>query len=227
MAKKETDLLTRITYSVEQFLSRYLKIILFSVAGIVVVAAAYLSVHAVINARRRDAEQAFGKVYIAYRQVIDQEQENKNEKLSDLIDSFKVVMDEHTGTAAASKAAYFAGNIHYDEGRYREALEYYLEGGDTRDKSYSVMLCMQGEATCYEQLEEYDSAVEVYHELIEKFPDSFLVPKIHYDLGQIYEKLERIDEAEDEYKRVTADYSWSRWSELAEKKLLYLKSTRS
>lgn len=227
MAQKEADLLSRITYRVEQFLSRYLKIILFSVAGIIVVAGAYLSVHAVTTARRREAEQAFGKVYIAYRQVLDQEEENQQEKLLDLVDSFQVVIDEHPGSVAASKAAYFAGNIHYEAEHYQEALEYYRLGTDTGDNNYSVMLCMQGEATCYEQLEEYERAAETYRALIEKFPHAFLVPKVHYDLGQIYEKLDRLDEAEDEYERITSEFSWSRWSELAEKKLLYLKSTRS
>ncbi len=227
MAHKEPDLLSRMTHRAEQFLSRYAKIVLFSVAGIVVALAAYFSVNAVISMRGRDAEQAFGKVYIAYRRVLDQDRENQREELLDLVASFQVVIDEHPGTVAASKAAYFAGNINYEAGQYREALEYYRAGAAPGKKNYSVLLCMQGEATCYEQLEEYEKAVEVYLTILEKFSESFLVPEIHYSLGRLYEELDKAEEAEAAYELVVSKYSWSSWSELAEKKLLYLKSTSS
>lgn len=227
MVQKEPDLLSRIAHRVEDFLNRHLKIIMYAASGVAVALVAYFAVNAVIAAHRREAEQAFGKVYIVYRRVMDQEEENRQEKLLDLVDSFQVVIDEHPGATAASRAAFLAGNIFYDAGRYREALEYYRVGAASGKKAYSVLLSLRGTATCHEQLEEYEKAAGVYREILEKYPDSFLLPEIHYRLGQVYEQLERIEDAESEYERIVAQYSWSSWSELAEKKLLYLKSTRS
>jgi TolA-binding protein len=227
MVQKEPDLLSRIAHRVEGFLSRHMKTILYTASGIAVVLVAYFVVNAVVSAHRREAEQAFGKVYIAYRRVRDQKKDNRQDELLDLVDSFQVVIDDYPGTTAASRAAYLAGNILYDAERYQEALEYYRLGAASGKKNYSVLLCMRGEATCHEQLQEYDKAAQVYRETLEEFPDSFLVPEIHYRLGQVYERLDRMEDAEAEYQRIVSQFSWSSWSELAEKKLLYLKSIRS
>jgi hypothetical protein len=50
---------------------------------------------------------------------------------------------------------------------------------------------------------------------------------VRFSLGQIYEEQELYDEAKEQYDTIVTDYSWSSWSNLAEKKLLLLKNKGS
>lgn len=224
MKKTEGDLMHRITLSVEEFILRYRLIIILSISSIAVLAGAYFSVRGIINKKEREAENDFGKVYARYRE--EQAKEDGGDVTS-LVESFEGVLDEHPRTAAASKAAYFAGNILYDEGSYEEALQHYLSGSEIKPRQYSALLCMTRAGACFEQLERYDEAVVVYRKIIENYEDYFIVPTIIYELAQILEQLDRLDEAEEQYQRIVSDYAWSSWSELAESKLLYLKSVTS
>ena len=81
-----------------------------------------------------------------------------------------------------------------------------------------------GEASCYEQLEEYEKAEKVYRGIIDQFDDSYIVPLIKYNLGQLYEKQDNFEMANREYSQIVTDYEWSSWKELAEKRLLLIKS---
>jgi tetratricopeptide (TPR) repeat protein len=221
----EPDLLTRISHNVERFFSRHLKTIAYAVAGIAVVLSVYFVVNAVMNQRQQAAEQAFGKVYTAYDSIENKDSEDALPELLELVDSFKVVIDEHPNTVAASKSGYMAGNILYRAGRFEEALDLYTTAAEVRGDKYSALLAMQGAANSLEQLSRYEEAIASYKTLLNDYPDSFLVPETHYSLGQLYEHLGMREEARQEYEQVVSDFDWSSWSELSEKKLLVLKST--
>lgn len=51
-----------------------------------------------------------------------------------------------------------------------------------------------------------------------------MVPLAKFNLGQLYEKQDKYALAEQEYTEIVTQYDWSSWKELAEKRLLIIKS---
>ncbi|UCB44983.1 MAG: hypothetical protein JSV25_12295 [Spirochaetota bacterium] len=240
------DVLTKITKKMEKFISKYLRVIIISVTVIIVGLATYFSLDYIFKNQEAKANSAFGKVYLVYEDINnneDIEEEELNEKLLGLNDEFKAVMDEYPKSSAASKSSFFIGNTFYRVKRYNEAIEYYKKGynnelksrrSESRElrflklkslsKSYIALLSLQGEASCYEQLEDYEKAEKLYREIIDHFDESFIIPLIKYNLGQLYEKQDNFEMANREYSQIVTDYEWSSWKDLAEKRLLLIKN---
>ena len=224
------DAFTKITKKTERFISEHLKFILFSVAAIIILAAVYFTVDHVLNNKEEEAESVFSKVYLLYSDTLtntELDEEEMRESLIALNEDFKTVLEQYPKSSAASRSAYYIGNTLYRYGEYEEALENYGQGAKIKPKSYSALLCVQGEAMCYEQLEDFEHARKRYNHIIEKYGDSFLVPMVKFSLGQIYEKQELYDEAEEQYDSIVTDHGWSSWANLAEKKILLLKNKGS
>lgn len=229
--EQKIDLLIKISRRVEQFLTTYLKIILLTIGVAVVLLAAYFSVNSIVSRKETLAESAFGKVYMAYRDITGDEnlQENElREKLLGLTVSFKVILEEHPKTKAASKSAYYLGNIYYTAREYERALEYFKKGHEIpKQRHYAALLCYLGEATTYEQLGNYEKSEEIYNFVLDKYKTSYIVPTVRFNLGQLYEKMDKIEAARDQYNIIVTSYEWSSWSDFAEKRILLLKNKSS
>jgi tetratricopeptide (TPR) repeat protein len=224
----QEDIFTTIARRIERFFAQHLKTILILVGAVVVIAAVYFSIQSIITGKEKAAESAFGRVYLTYSNTVNDQsldEDQMREKLMELTESLKVVIEDYPSSGAASRSAYYIGNILYKYAQYEEALVYYGQGANIKPNSYSAPLCIQGEASCYEQLEDYEKAEERYTLIIEKYGDSFLIPMVRFSLGQLYEMQEDVAAARDQYDILVSDYSWSSWSDLAEKKILILKNT--
>lgn len=228
---QEADILTKIVGKIENFLITHLEKIIISIAICVILLASFLIINHVLGKKESIAENAFGKVYLTYGLLSSdenlQEQEFK-EKLLVLTESFKVVMEEYPKTKAAAKSAFYIGNIYFSTGEYEKAIEYFKKGTEiTGQKYYAVLLCYLGEATTYEQLGNYEKSEEIYRHILESYKNSFVIPTVKFNLGQLYEKMNKIDEAREQYDGIVSKYEWSSWSELAKKRLLMLKTRHS
>jgi tetratricopeptide (TPR) repeat protein len=222
------DLLTKITKKIEQFIVDYKKVIIVTISVLAVLGAAYFSVQQILTRKERAAESSFSKIYLLYSEAnadtgLDDAQ--LKEKLMTLNEDFGIVLERYPKSSAASRSAYYIGNTLYRYGEYKEALAFYTRGAGIKQRSYSALLCVQGQASCYEQLEDYQNAQERYRYIIEKNEDSFLVPMVRFSLGQIYEKQNRYEDAQEQYNSIVNEYGWSGWADLAEKKILLLKNT--
>ena len=224
--EQREDTFTKITKKTEQFLRNNFKTILYTVLALVILAASYFTLDHLLNRKEVEAEGVFSKVYLAYSNALADsslDDEQLKDTLIALNDDFAMVVEQYPNSSAASRSAYHMGNTLFRYGNYAEALEQYAKGAQIKPNGYSALLSIQGQASCYEQLGEYENAQERYNHIIEKYGDSFLVPMVKFSLGQIYEKQEMYDEAKDQYDGIVTDYSWSSWASIAEKKILLLK----
>ena len=221
------DIFTKITKRTEQFIRKNLKIILLAVLTLIVAGGAYFAVDHVLMKREQEAESVFSKIYLSYSDAnadTSLEDDQLRKRLMALNEDFSRVLELYPKSSAASRSAYYIGNTLFRYGDYENALEQYAMGANINQKSYSALLCVQGEASCYEQMKDYQNAQDRYNFIIEKYSDSFLVPMVMFSLGQIYEEQELYDDANEQYNSIVTDYSWSSWSNLAEKKILLLKN---
>lgn len=225
--KLQQDLITSISKKIEFFVTKHLKIILVSIISLAVLLSAYFSIDRIIFKSEDRANIAFGKVYLSYLDLINGktlEQKEFNTKLLQLNEEFKVVIEDFPTSKAASKSAYFIGNIQFKLGNYREAIEYFKRGYSSNPKGYFSFLSLQGEASSYEQLSELQKAEKAYKEVLDNFKDNFIIPIIKFNLGLIYEKQNKLEKALEEYNQIVSDFEWSSWKDLAEKRILLLKN---
>jgi tetratricopeptide (TPR) repeat protein len=225
------DFFVKLAKGIEKFISEHIKILIISVAVIVVGLAAYFTADYMFDRREESAYSEFGSVYLEYKDILETEEigetadtETVNEKLLNLNEDLKKVIEAFPKSFAASESAYFIGNTLYRVERYEEAVEYFKKGYSSRSKPPIAVLCLLSEASCYEQLDDYAAAEETYKRIVSEFNDSFMVPLAKFNLGQLYEKQDKYALAEQEYTEIVTQYDWSSWKELAEKRLLIIKS---
>ncbi len=221
------DLLTKITKKIEYFIVKHLKIIVISVSSVIIVLAIYFSVDYFFSRKEEKAQGAFDKVYMVYTDILNKEdmsEEELNKKLIDLNEDFIIVLNEYPKSKSATKSAFYIGNTLYNNEQYDEAAIYYEQGAFVTSKYYISFLCLKNLASCYEQLDEYEKAIETYNKIEDLFIDEFITPTILFNRGQLYEKLNKFEKANDEYARIISDYPWSSWKEFAEKRQLLIKN---
>jgi len=221
------DIMARITRGIERFIEKYLKIIIISVSSIVVVLAVYFSVDWFFKKNEQESNVDFGKVYLVYRSaVLDQnlKEEDLKKKLLEINEDFKLVIEKHPNSLSAAKSAYYLGNSLYRSGDYQKAIEFYEKGAAGRRKSYISFLCLMGSASCQEQLKNYDKAAKIYDEVLGSYRDRYIAPTALFNLAQVLERVNKLDKAKAEYSKIVADYGWSSWKDMAEKRILLLRN---
>jgi tetratricopeptide (TPR) repeat protein len=221
------DFFTKLTKKIEHFIQKHLKIIVVSISSAVVILAVYFTLDFVFSKYEKKAYSAFGKVYLVYNGLQDNqniEEDELKKKLIELNEDFKIVLNDYPRSKAAIKSAYFIGNSLYENGNYEEAIEYFQMGYSIKSRYLTSILCLQGEASCYEQLGDYGKAIEIYEAIIKDFNDQYIVPTILYNLGQVHEKKNEPEKANERYSQIISDYQWSGWRNFAEKRVLLLKN---
>lgn len=225
--EQHEDFLSRITRAIETFIEKYLKIIIISVSSIVVILALYFSIDYVFSKGEQKANAAFGKVYLAYRSAMNDQnlkEENLKKKLYELNEDFKLVIQDYPKSKSAAKSAYFISNTLYRGGDYEKAIEYYQKGAAGQRKYYITFLSLMGIASCQEQLKNYDKAAKIYEEILISYRDRYIAPTVMFNLGQVLEKVNKLQKAEDEYSAIVSDFKWSSWKDLAEKRIILIKN---
>ena len=221
------DLFSKITKKVELFIVKNLKVIVISISSAVVILAAYFTIDYIMLKNEEKAYSTFGRVYLVYRDILNNEEIEEEEltnKLLDLNKDFEVVIKNYPKSKASMKSAYYIGNTLYKTGKYEEAVEYYKKGHSGKSKYYISLLCLLNEASSYEQLGQYEKAVQVYERILNIHDDKFIIPSVLFNLGQVYEKQDKLEKSNNEYSIIVSEYGWSRWKEFAEKKLLLVKN---
>ena len=224
------DIFSKITKQIELFIVKYLKIIVITVSVVVVGLALYFSFEKINSKKLEKSDNAFGKVYLVYKDITSEKEEETEEgetaeKLIELNEDFKIVINDYPNTKAAMKSAYFIGNSLFNTGKYEEAIEYYKKGYSNKGKKYYIsLLCLINEASSYEQLENYEKAEQTYKKILDEFSDEFITPFTLYNLGQIHEKQNKLQNASEQYSTIVSEYDWSTWKQFAEKKLLLIKN---
>jgi tetratricopeptide (TPR) repeat protein len=233
MAKKEKDQRThedifmKITRKIEYYIIKHIKIIAISLSVLAILLAAYFTTDYVLKKSERKALSAFERVYLAYTEVNVKKGLSEKEidaELLGLVEDFKIVIDEYRKSKAAAKSALYIGDILYRNGKYEEAVQYFEEGSSIKRNYYVSLLSLQSLASSYVQLEKYEKAIEVYNQIENRFNEEYIIPTVLFFRAQLFERINRIEKADDEYSRIVTEYPWSGWKEFAEKRLLLLKS---
>jgi len=107
------------------------------------------------------------------------------------------IMDEHSGTDAASRAAYQVGVINRDAGLFEEAITAFNQVNFSDDVISPMALA--GMADCYSDLGDYAHAAEYYNKAAKESDDGLaakvLAPTYHYKEALTHLELGNISKA--------------------------------
>ncbi|PIU51359.1 hypothetical protein COS91_04855 [Candidatus Desantisbacteria bacterium CG07_land_8_20_14_0_80_39_15] len=82
---------------------------------------------------------------------------------------------------------------------------------------------LQGIGKSQEGKGNYEEAVRVYQNIVDKYPNHFLTPSILMDVGRCYEKLGKVNEAINTYQKILDFFPQSTWAKEAKLKINMLK----
>lgn len=188
--------------SSEAFIVKYkMAIIGVIVAIIVIIAGVMLYKHFISEPREVKAQAALfkGEAYF----------DNDNFELALNGDSlgytgFIKVADEYSGTKSGNLAKAYAGICLAQLGKYQEAVKYLTDFDGSDQMVAPAALGTLG--NCYAQLGDLDKAVTTLMKAAEKADNTSLSPIYLMQVGKIYEKQGKYDEAVKVYTTVKDNY---------------------
>lgn len=147
-------------------------------------------------------------------------------KLEEIIKELDAIYSKYPSLYAGEKALFLKGNIFFDEEKYNEAYEIYKTVSEKYPKSYLVPICLNNAAICLEETEKNDEAFEIYKEITEKYVSEYPnIAHVYFSMGRLSEKKEDFTSAAEYYTILTEEYPTSNWTNLANDRIIYLKSS--
>ena len=128
------------------------------------------------------------------------------------------IVEDHSGTYAASRAAYLIGVSHRDAGMFEEAIEAF-EKVALNDDIISPY-ALKGIGDCYTDLGDYNNAESYFAKAASAadagLAEKVIAPAIHYKRSIVLIELGKTDAAKSELKHIITDHPNSRLFNSAE-----------
>ena len=193
---------------ISAFFEKNLKTILIALIAVVVVVVVIVIA---VNASSNSSDSAQVKVA------------EMEEKYSELLaaeepdwDSFETeVAALVNGSSYPSvKASYLLGLAHYDQEEYQEASDAFKKAYELNKNIYLAPLALVNEAACEEALGNTSTAIELYNQIANDFPESGVAAKALFNLGRIYYQQGNTELAKTVFEQVSTDYPNSEYGKL-------------
>lgn len=115
--------------------------------------------------------------------------------------------------------------IYFSRKNYEEALKFYEAAAKAIGSGYTSGIAYFNVAACADELGNYEKALEFYKKASEvtEFP---LVPRAMFNIGRIYEAMNKPDEAVAAYNKLSADYPRNDWALLGKSRVIVLSNDK-
>ncbi len=118
---------------------------------------------------------------------------------------YKKVADEYGGDDAGKLAALSAGEALYNQGKYKEAVEYLKKFSSEDAVLASNAMILTGD--CYVNLKQYDDALEWYGKAVREAGNNpQIVPRVLLKQANVYDEQKKYDKALGCYEIIKTDY---------------------
>ncbi|MFN3550839.1 MAG: tetratricopeptide repeat protein, partial [Endomicrobiia bacterium] len=119
----------------------------------------------------------------------------------------------------AGYALYLKANFLYEKGDFQQAKEVCLNFLNFKKPKTFILPMMYILAQCFLNLNNFDEAIKIYNEIIQKYPEHYLIARIYESLAICYELKGDIQSSKQIYERMNILYPGSYWAEIAQQKL--------
>lgn len=207
MAKKKTEAqqeeLEQLT-STERFIDKYKQPLIIGGVAIIVIVLGFVGYQELIaKPHEKESLDAYWNAFYEFENDSLDLAVNGNENFEGMAE----IADEYDGTAGGDIAHYTVGIAAMENGNFESAIESF-ESCDFEDVVLGNMVIgLQGD--CYSELEDYETAAEMYEEAARRETNEFTSPMYLKKAGMAYEALGETDEALRVYEEIKKDWSES------------------
>lgn len=118
---------------------------------------------------------------------------------------YKKVADKNSGNVAGKLAALSAGESYYNQGKYKEALEYLEKFSSSEPVLEANAMVLTGD--CYVNLKNYDKAISAYKKAISKADkNEQIVPRVLLKEANVYDAQKNYSAALECYQQIQQEY---------------------
>lgn len=137
------------------------------------------------------------------------------------IEALKALLLKHSSSYAAFRANTAIAEIYFQRKNYTEALKFYETAAKSVKKGYPVGLAYFNAAACSDELGDNEKALSLYKKAseVKAFPQ---VPRALFNIGRMYEALQKTDEAVTAYNKLLSVYPQNEWALLAKSRVIVL-----
>jgi len=144
---------------------------------------------------------------------------NEGEKYDRVINAYSEILKNYKGTKAAAESYLGIGNSYYNQGKYKEAKEYYNSFASKYPKDMLLAKAISGRAYCNYQLGNFREAIADWQDVTTVYThsDVYFDSKMH--MGIAYEKLKEKNKAKSIYEEIEKEGSDSDWGREAKARI--------
>ena len=124
-------------------------------------------------------------------------------------------------TYAGFRAYTTLGEIYVLRKDWEKAIAFYQKAGEAQQKSYTAGIAYFNAASCADELQQHDKALEFYT-LSAASDDFSLKPRALFNIGRLEESLSHSDKAVEAYTELTEAYPDNDWTLLAKSRIIAL-----
>jgi tetratricopeptide (TPR) repeat protein len=203
--------------------SNYKKIILIVSGGALLVAVAVTVYLQIQNRIERKVSSQVNPLHMEYLQLQQKSERSlsDNVRLGDIRGSLYDIYTKNSSSLNGRRALFVAAQIYQQEGEFARAAEYYALV-KSRRSYYLAPQAALFEAFCYEDLGEYQKAVDVLQDVSTRYADHFVYGEVMLALARNYQLLNNIDQATKIYQDLSEKQDLGEYASAADLQLKIL-----
>jgi predicted negative regulator of RcsB-dependent stress response len=137
----------------------------------------------------------------------------------------KDIADEYSGTKAGNQAAYYAGRILLEQGKFQDALDYLGDVSMEDEIMAAQILTLRGD--CKSELEQYEDAADLYMNAANSRTNELTTPYALLKAGMAYEEAGEPGDALTAYEKLSADHSESQYAQKVDVRIAKAKAAKA
>ena len=204
--------------SVSSFIENHKTVIITISLLIIVAVIAFLAYSGISNSIRKSGLEKLDTLSIEFTKV----DQDDSAAIDDILVRAKELADSSSGIVA-TRAYMFAADIDFANKNWEYSKESWLNAAKSSESAYTAPLCYYNAAVCAEEVGNTDRAIANYTLAVSKENFS-LAPRAYFNMGRVEEQRGGFEAAEKAYNMLIDNYSGNDWANLAETRLLTLKT---
>lgn len=192
------------------FIGRNSKVILTIGIVLVVIIVALCIALVTVQNRTNSRFDAMASLESQYNALLQMDPESS--EYSDGLSTFQTSANDLVSSAGldtypGAKAMYLLADLAYADQDYQTAADYYAQIAQAQSDTYLAPLCLMNEAACYENLQDNETALELYRSVLDTYGESgAYAPKAMFSIGRIYDAQGETALAQAEFETLTGLY---------------------
>ena len=220
MAKQNDEILP-FSERCRQFLTQHRKPVVVMAATVCAVVAIALIVSSISVRTARNASMETEALISEWTDLRDKNAEDMAAKEDALAEKLEKQAAANGRTYSAFRAYTTLGELYVLRKDWEKAIAFYQKAGEAQQKSYTAGIAYFNAASCADELQQHDKALEFYT-LSAASDDFSLKPRALFNIGRLEESLSHSDKAVEAYTKLTEAYPDNDWALLAKSRIIAL-----